>query len=94
MKIPPGYFGPFISDNKEWTRMCEFWQTVALEVSTEYGILIETCVECDGNGPPIILSRHYEEYPTKINRIFFRIGDMQFESLNALRTALKNKAFM
>lgn len=70
----------------DWTymeRMKAVWEDAAFQLSLESGVFIEVVTKSD------------ESYlVTPIKEITFKVGEHEFESLAALKTAINNKAFL
>lgn len=66
-------------DLEEEKYIKHLWQSAARQISLEHGIFIEA-----------IYIREYDG----LGRIYFKVGDKEFDSLNTLKRALANKAFL
>jgi hypothetical protein len=60
----------------------DFWDDAAKRMRLQYGIYVEAGYE-------------YLSYSSSlVTRIYFKLGEREFECLNDLETALRNKAFL
>lgn len=79
MKIPN-----YLEMDWEYTaRMKVAWEEAAIQLSLEFGIFVEVITKSDVG---------YLVNPVK--EISFKVGEHEFESLAALKTAINNKAFL
>lgn len=92
MKIPSKHFDP--SDQEGFNKFYEVWGVAATQISMEYGIFVEVKTEAEFDGKKRIQGRYEVFHPEQVIRIFFKTMDQEFESLNHLRRALNNKAFL
>ena len=69
---------------KESDRIETEWMTSARQVGLEYGIFVE--VKKDWRG--------INTYDTVLSRIYFKVGEHEFEGLRELKRALRLKAFL
>lgn len=94
MKIPKGYFR--LSDKEPWKELFGLWHNTALQISIEYGILVEVGIEMESSSGnwTSVGNRGGVIYPDDVIRLFFQTSEKQFEGLDQLRRALKNKAFL
>jgi hypothetical protein len=67
------------------TPTCRLWDATAEQMSLETGIFI------------LVEYEYYESVglmDPRIKRIFFKVGEHEFESLAELKTAINNRAFL
>lgn len=88
MKIPLNYFLGY--NTSEFDKVFNLWDQHAKKLSLEHGILIDVRLEAKG----ILVGLFSHVDVCEVTRIFFKIEDLEFDSLNDLKKALKNKAFL
>lgn len=80
MKIPEQ---KFLGSN-ESERVEEFWMQAARQAGLDYGVYVEVLKDWAGST---------NVYDVRLMRIYFKVGDRQFEGLRELKRALRLKAF-
>jgi len=96
MKIPKEY----LTDSAHWLSFYEVWEKASYEMSIKYGVPVSLAVNIAWpkhvglyRNPKFIKDRASYDY-MYVDRIFFQVGDHDFENLNDLCKALENKVFL
>lgn len=82
MKIPSNYL-----TESNWSKIYNLWYSAAETLSMETGIFVKVYAKYEHNNG-------VEHNYLTASRIFFQIGEHEFESLHDVKKAIDNKAFL